>query len=80
MIVTQTLDRISFLCLRLRQDVKAEIEVAMQTQKEIQVQKQQVEKLTAQVLKTTNARSEGLIASSSGLRGGKGSELKHFVQ
>ena len=78
MLVTRTLDRISFLCLRLRQDVKAEIEVTVQTQKEIQRQKQQVEKLTAQALKTTNTRSESLVASSSGLKGGKRPVLIFF--
>lgn len=78
MLVTRTLDKISFLCLRLKQDVKAEIEVAVQTQREIQSQKQQVEKLTAHALKTTSARSESLTASSSGLKGGKRSILEYI--
>lgn len=78
MSVTRTLDRISFLCLRLKQDVKAETEVTVRTQKEIHGQKQQVEKLTAQALKITNARSESLTADSSGLKGGERSVLKYF--
>lgn len=42
-----------------------------QTQKEIYGQKQHAEKLAAQALKTTNARSETLILDSNGLKGGE---------
>ncbi|KAF8460617.1 hypothetical protein BDZ91DRAFT_738819 [Kalaharituber pfeilii] len=68
--VTRTLDRVSYLCLRLKEDVKAEIEVTVQTQREIHGQKQQAEKFAAQVLKVTNSRSETLAAEASGLKGG----------
>ena len=71
MIVSKTLDRISYLCVRLKEDVKAEVEVAAQTQKEIHGQKQYAERLAAQALKTTNTRSETLAADSNGLKGGE---------
>ncbi|RPB27009.1 hypothetical protein L211DRAFT_865926 [Terfezia boudieri ATCC MYA-4762] len=68
--VSKTLDKISYLCVRLKEDVKAEIEVAAQTQKEIHGQKKLVERLAAQALKTTNTRSETLASDSHGLKGG----------
>ncbi|KAF8425486.1 hypothetical protein EV426DRAFT_663140 [Tirmania nivea] len=68
--VSKTLDRISYLCVRLKEDVKAEIEVTAQTQKEIHGQKQHADRLAAHALKTTNTRSETLAADSNGLKGG----------
>lgn len=64
------MDKVSYLCVRLREDVKAEIEVTTQTQREIHGQKQQAERLAAQALKTTHARAESLATDSSGLKGG----------
>ena len=59
------------MCVRLKEDVKTEVEAAAQTQREIHAQKQQAEKLAAQALKTTNARCETLATDSSGLKGGE---------
>ncbi|KAI5799276.1 hypothetical protein DFH27DRAFT_611662 [Peziza echinospora] len=68
--VTKTLEKVTHLCVRLREDVKAEVETTAQNQREIHAQKQQAEKLAAHVLKTTTARCDTLTADCSGLKGG----------
>jgi hypothetical protein len=69
-IVTTALDAVSKLCAEYQTTLKAEVNVLIEAQAEIDAAVKETDKLTTQALKTTRIRTERLDAEAVGLKGG----------